>query len=45
MPGVAEAVQAVQVVRGEEGEADVEETKEKMWLGRVSLRYRREGQV
>lgn len=31
MPGVAEAVQ---VVRGEVGEADVEETEEKMLLGR-----------
>lgn len=38
MPGVAEAVQAVQVLRGEEGEADVEEeTEGKMLLGRLSL--------
>jgi hypothetical protein len=37
MPGVAEAVQAVQVLRGEEGEANVEETEGKMLLGRLSL--------
>lgn len=40
MPGVAEAVQ---VVRGEEGEADMEETEEKMLSGRVSLGLQERG--
>lgn len=43
LPGVAEAVQAVQVLRGEEGEADAEGMEGKMLLRRLSLGHRREG--
>lgn len=43
MPGVAEAVQAVWVLGGEEGEADVEEAAGEILLGRVSLGLQERG--